>query len=157
MYFPSFKGFVNQDNPKFFSFYYPFIEFNPLSYSNPIIKRYKNYYYILSHRLQRNDDVFLKKTIISDDKGWLFNDYKNYSVQGVDSFRTTYTYYSDDDLNKEGSSTKIYEINLYTSMEKNYYSRYYMKIQNVIAVVGSLINIVFYFFQILSALLEIIF
>ena len=42
-------------------------------------------------------------------------------------------------------------------MEKNYYSRYYMKIQNVIAVVGSLINIVFYFFQILSALLEIIF
>ena len=151
MYFPSFKGFVNQDNPKFFSFYYPFIEFNPLSYSNPIIKRYKNYYYILSHRLQRNDDVFLKKTIISDDKGWLFNDYKNYSVWSVDSFRTTYTYYSNDDLNKEGSSTKIYEINLYTSMEKNYYSRYYMKIQNVIAVVGSLINIVFYFFQILSA------
>ena len=36
-------------------------------------------------------------------------------------------------------------------MEKNYYYRYYMKIQNVIAVVGSLINIVFYFFQILSA------
>ena len=81
----------------------------------------------------------------------MFNDYKNYSVWSVDSFRTTYTYYSDDDLNKEGSSTKIYEINLYTSMEKNYYSRYYMKIQNVIAVVGSLINIVFYFFQILSA------
>ena len=74
------KEFLNQDNPKFFAFYYPFIEFNPLSYSNPIIKRYKNYYYILSHRLQRNDDVFLKKTIISDDKGWLFNDYKNYSV-----------------------------------------------------------------------------
>ena len=55
------KSFLNQDDPKFFAFYYPLIEFNPLSYHSPIQKRYKNYYYCLSHRLQRNDDVFLKK------------------------------------------------------------------------------------------------
>ena len=145
------KSFLNQDNPKFFAFYYPLIEFNPLSYSNPILKRYKNYYYILSHRLQRNDDVFLKKTILADDKGWLFNSYKNFSDWGIDSFRTTYAYYSDDDLTNEGASTKIYELNLYSSLEKNYYTRYYMKIQNVIAVVGSLINLIFYIFQLLSS------
>ena len=145
------KSFLNQDDPKFFAFYYPLIEFNPLSYSNPIIKRYKNHYYILSHRLQRNDDVFLKKTILSDDKGWLFSSNKNFSDWGIDSFRTTYAYYSDDDLLNEGASTKIYELNLYTTMEKNYYTRYYMKIQNVIAVVGSLINLIFYICQILSA------
>ena len=72
---------------------------------------------------------------MNDDKGWLFNNYKNISDWGVDSFRTTYAYYSDNDLTNEGTSTKIYELNIYTSMEKNYYTRYYMKIQNVIAVV----------------------
>ena len=145
------RDFFNQDNPKFFAFYYPLIEFNPLSYTNPIRKRYKNYYYILNYRLQRNDDVFLKKTIMNDDKGWLFNKYVNFSDWGVDSFRTTYAYYWDDDLTFEGTSSKIYELNLYTTMEKNYYSRYYMKIQNVIAIAGSLINLIFYICELLTA------
>ena len=144
------RNFFNQDDPKFFAFYYPLIEFNPLSYTNPIRKRYKNYYYILNYRLQKNDDVFLKKTIMNDDKGWLFNNYVNFSDWGVDSFKTTYSYYCDDDLIIEGVSTKIYELNLYTCMEKNYYSRYYMKLQNVIAIVGSLINLIFYICELLS-------
>ena len=33
---------------------------------------------------------------------------------------------------------------LYTSMEKNYYTRYYMKLQNVVAIVGSLLNLIKY-------------
>ena len=144
------RNFLNQDNPKFFAFYYPLIEFNPLSYHSPIKKRYKNFYYCLSHRLQRNDDVFLKKTIMSDDKGWIFTNYKNISDWGVDSFKSTYSYYSDDDLMNDGSSSKIYEINLYTSMEKNLYTRYYLKVQNVIAICGSLINFIFFFFETIS-------
>ncbi len=144
------REFLNQDDPKFFALYYPLVEFNPLSYNEPLIRRYKNYYYCLSYRLQRNDDLFLKKTIMNDDKGWLLNEYKNITKWGVDSFRNTYAYFSDEDLTKEGSSTKIYEINLYTSMEKNYYTRYYMKIQNVIAITGSIINVVAYFFESLS-------
>ena len=145
------RDFLNQDNPKFFAFYYPIIEFNPYSYSKPIIKRYKIHYCILNYRLQRNDDVFLKKTIMNDDKGWLFNHYKNFSDWGIDSFSTTYFYFSDSDLNTEGVSTKIYELNLYTAMEKNYYSRYYMKFQNIIAIAGSLINLIFYICEMLSA------
>ena len=144
------REFLNQDNPKFFALYYPLVEFNPLSYQQPLIRRYKNYYYCLSHRLQRNDDIFLKKTTMNDDKGWVFTKYHNYSLWGVDSFRTTYAYFSDEDLTKEGSSTKIYEINLYTIMEKNYYTRYYMKIQNAIAVTASIINIIVYLFESLS-------
>ena len=144
------REFLNQDDPKFFALYYPLVEFNPLSYNEPLIRRYKNYYYCLSYRLQRNDDIFLKKTIMNDDKGWLLNQYNNITKWGVDSFRSTYAYFSDEDLTKEGSSTKIYEINLYTTMEKNYYTRYYMKIQNVIAITGSIINIFIYFFESLS-------
>ena len=143
----SLRKFLNQDDPKFFALYYPLVEFNPLSYNEPLIRRYKNFYYCLSYRLQRNDDIFLKKTIMNDDKGWLLNDYTNITKWGVDSYTTSYAYFSDEDLTKEGSSTKIYEINLYTSMEKNYYTRYYMKIQNAVAITGSIINVVAYFFE----------
>ena len=144
------REFLNQDHPKFFAFYYPLIEFNPLSYDQPLIRRYKNLYYCLSYRLQRNDDIFLKKTILNDDKGWLFNSNKNITKWGVDSIISTYAYFSNEDLVKEGSSTKIYEINLYTTMDKNYYTRYYVKLQNVIAVTGSIINIFIYFFEAIS-------
>ena len=147
------REFLNQDNPKFFAFYYPLVEFNPLSYEEPINIRYKNNYYCLSHRLQRNDDIFLKKTILNDDKGWLFDDDSNSSFWGIDKIKSTYAYFSDEDLTTEGSSTKIYEINLYTSMEKNYYTRYYMKIQNVIAIVGSLFNLLKYFCITISSII----
>ena len=114
LYYFEIQVFFCEDDPKFFALYYPLVEFNPLSYNEPLIRRYKNYYYCLSYRLQRNDDIFLKKTTMNDDKGWVFTKYHNYSLWGVDSFRTTYAYFSDEDLTKEGSSTKIYEINLYT-------------------------------------------
>ena len=144
------REFLNQDHPKFFAFYYPLIEFNPLSYNQPLVRRYKNLYYCLSYNLQRNDDIFLKKTIFNDDKGWLFNTNKNLSKWGVDSIKSTYAYFSDQDLIKDGSSTKIYEINLYSTMEKNYYTRYYVKLQNVIAITGSIINIFVYLFEAIS-------
>ena len=139
--------FLNQDHPKFFALYYPTIEFNPLSYNEPLMRFTKNYYYCLSPKLQRNDDIFLKKTIINDDKGWLLSNDKNFSAWGVDSIRSTYAFYSENDLRTDGSSSKIFEANLYTIRENNYYMRYYTKIQNVIAVVGSLINIIIFIFK----------
>ena len=141
------NDFLNQDHPKFFALYYPTIEFNPLSYNEPLMRFTKNYYYCLSPKLQRNDDIFLKKTIINDDKGWLLSNYKNFSAWGVDSIRSTYAFYSENDLRTDGSSSKIFEANLYTIRENNYYMRYYTKIQNVIAVVGSLINIIIFIFK----------
>ena len=144
--------FLNQDHPKFFALYYPTIEFNPLSYNEPLMRFTKNYYYCLSPKLQRNDDIFLKKTIINDDKGWLLTNEKNYSAWGVDNIRSTYAFFSEDDLRNDGASSKIFEANLYTIRENNYYQRYYTKIQNVIAVVGSLINIIIYLFKGISSL-----
>ena len=144
------RDFLNQDKPKFFAFYYPLVEFNPLSYNEPLKIRYKNHYYCLSYRLQRNDDIFLKKTIMNDNKGWFFDTNKNFSVWGIDSFQTTYSYFSDEDLTNEGSSSKIYEINIYSKIEKNYYTRYYMKIQNMLAIVGSLVNLVRYFLSMIA-------
>ncbi len=142
--------YLSQDNPKYFALYYPVIEFNPLSYKNPLIKIIKNYYYCLSTRLQRNDDIFLKKTILNDDKGWLIKSGKNSSFWGVDNIKSTYSFFFEEDLLSEGASSKIYELNLYTLRENNFYIRSYTKIQSVIAIVGSLMNIIIYFFGLIG-------
>ena len=144
------KSFLNQDHPKFFALYYQVIQFNPLSIKNPLMKIYKNFYYCLSYKLHRNDDIFLKKYIVNDDQGWLFSNSKNISDWGVDLIRSTYSFYNENDLTTEGASSKIFEVNLYTTMEKNYYTRYYLKIQNVIANIGSLINIFIILFSVIS-------
>ena len=144
------KQFFNKDNPRIFSLYYPVVEFDPLSYFNPLKIHYKNYYYYLNHQTQRSDDFFLKKTILNDDKGWLFDNIKNISLWGIDTITSSYNFFSEKDLNTEGSSSKIYTLKIYNTMENNYYTRYYMKIHNVIAIVGSLVNVILYSFFIIN-------
>ena len=63
---------------------------------------------------------------------------------------TSYNFFSEKDLNTEGSSSKIYTLKIYNTMENNYYTRYYMKIHNVIAIVGSLVNVILYSFFIIN-------
>ena len=144
------KQFFNKDNPRIFSLYYPVVEFDPLSYFNPLKIHYKNYYYYLNHQTQRSDDFFLKKTILNDDKGWLFDNIKNISLWGIDTITSSYNFFSEKYLNTEGSSSKIYTLKIYNTMENNYYTRYYMKIHNVIAIVGSLVNVILYSFFIIN-------
>jgi hypothetical protein len=130
------------DKDIYFSLYYPDVQFNPLSYNQPLKIKYKNYYFDLNHKSQRRDDLYLKKTILNDDKGWLFNNIKNISLWGVDKITSSFKYFSEDELIIENSSSKIYSLSIYNTVENNYFTRNYTKFQNVIAVVGTLINLI---------------
>ena len=55
------RSIFNQERPIYFSFYYPVIEFDPLSYNYPLKIRYKNYNYDLNHKIQKSDSFILKK------------------------------------------------------------------------------------------------
>ena len=136
------NNIFNQDNPIYFSFFYPTVEFDPLSYNFPLRIHYKKYYYNLNHRSQRSDHFYLKKTILDDDKGLLFNEIKNYFLWGIDKMTASYKFYSEKDLTTEGSSSKIYTLTIYNTVETNYYTRHYTKFQNVIAIVGTLFNLI---------------
>ena len=144
------KNFFNQDNPRIISIFYPVVEFDPLSYNNPLKIHYKNYYYYLNHQTQRSDDFFLKKTILNDDKGLLLNKVKNISFWGIEQIISGYSFFTEKDLTTEGSSSRIYTLKLYNTIENNYYTRHYTKIHNVVAIVGSLINLFLHFFVFLS-------
>ena len=137
------KKIFNKNYPAFFSIYYPVIEFDPFSYNNPLKVRYKNYHYDLSHLTQRSDIFQLKKTILNDDKGWLFNEKNNISYWGIDKITSSYKFYTEDELIIEGTSSKIYSLTIMNTIENNLYIRNYIKIQNVIAIVGTLFNLIF--------------
>ena len=144
------KQFFNQEQPRIFSLYYPVVEFDPLSYSNPLRIHYKNYYYYLNHQTQRSDDFFLKKTILNDDKGWLFDKITNISLWGIETITSSYAFFNEKDLNTKGSSSRIYTLKIYNLMENNYYTRNYTKIYNVIVIVGSLLNVILNSFLIIN-------
>ena len=138
------RSIFNQEKPIYFSFYYPVIEFDPLSYNYPLKIRYKNYNYDLNHKIQKSDSFILKKTILNDDKGWLLNNIKNLSFWGIEQITFSYKFFTEEELNNEGVSSKIYSLSIYNTAEHNYYKRYYTKFQNVFAIIGSLINLIFY-------------
>ncbi len=128
------------DNPMLFSLYYPIYDFNPNSFKTPLVKSYKNYFYYLSHKLQKNDRLFIKQYTLKDDRGWLYqkNNYSN--VWGVQKIISDYSYYTEEDLLKENSSSLFYTMNIYMTKEATFYNRFYTKIQEVIAVIGGLVG-----------------
>ena len=132
----------NQEKPIYFSFYYPIIEFDPLSYNNPLRIHYKNYYYTINHKSQREDEFYLKKTILNDDKGYILNKFEKNYFWGIDKIISSYNFFSEEELTIENSSSKIYSLSLFNNVEKNYYSRHYTKFHHVIAIVSSLINLI---------------
>ena len=136
------SNIFNLNNPIYFSLFYPIYQFNPNSFKNPFIKTYKNYFYSLNHKLQKNDRLFIKQYYFYDDHGWLFQNIKKNSVWGVDEIISDYYYSSEEDLSKEGSSSLFYTMNIYMEEEIISISRYYTKIQEVIAVVGGLIGFI---------------
>ena len=128
------------DNPMLFSLYYPIYDFNSNSFKNPLVKSYKNYFYYLSHKLQKNDRLFIKQYNLKDDRGWIYQKNNYTSVWGVQKIISDYSYYTEEELLKENSSSLFYTMNIYMTKESIFYSRFYIKIQEVIAIVGGLIG-----------------
>ena len=132
----------NNENPILFSLYYPIYYFDFNSINNPLVKCYKNYFYYLNYNLQKNDRLYIKRYILNDDQGILLENKKEISVWGVDKILGDFSYFSNEELNKENSSSLFYLMNVYMSSEKTYYKRYYTKIQDVIAEFGGLISVI---------------
>ena len=131
----------NLDDPMLFSLYYPVYYFDHNSLKQPLNKNYKNYFYYLNHKLQKNDRIYIKHYILYDDQGWMFVNKKKKSVWGVDDIKSDFSYFTEEQLTKENSSSLFYLMNIYMTPEKTYYSRFYTKIQDVMAEVGGLIGV----------------
>ena len=131
----------NIDNPMLFSLYYPVYYFDHNSVKNPLSKKYKNYFYYLNHKLQKNDRIYIKNYVLNDDQSWLFVNNKIKSVWGVDQITSDFSFSTEEQLTKENASSMFYLMNVYMTPDKTYYRRFYIKIQDVIAEIGGIIGV----------------
>ena len=130
--------FLNEEI--YMTIYYSTINFRVNNIKEPFSKNYDIYYCVIDNKLRKSDKIYIRKSILNDDKGWLFNDNHNYSVWGVDSILTDYQYYTNEEINQNGFSSHIYTANFYMSFQKNYYTRTYAKLQEIIAILSGLLT-----------------
>ena len=130
----------------YFSLYYSTIEFKVNELNHPFSRKHGNYFTQLSFNFRKNDRIFIHEQILNDDQGWLMNEYKNTSMWGISALATDYQYFENTLLNTTGFSSKFYSLNIYMTNEKKYYTRKYMKIQDLLSIIGGL----FTFFNLLG-------
>ena len=119
-------------------FYFSTINFRVNNIKEPFSRKHDIHYCLLDNKLRKSDKIYIKKDILNEDKGGLFNSPKNYSVWGVDTINTDYQVISNEEMSQDNFSSYIYNANFYMSLQKNYYTRRYSKIQDIIAIVGGL-------------------
>jgi len=129
-------------NKILFSVYYSVVEFRIDDLKNPLSRKHTNYFTFLSHNFRKNDKLFLNEKIVNDDQGWLINNYKNISIWGGNEIKSDYEYYDNEKITTEGFSSMIYSFNIYMTSTKNYYTRKYMKVPDVLYMIGGLITFI---------------
>lgn len=127
----------------YFTIYYPIYYFNPLNIDNPIVINYNVYYFRMSHTMQRTDRINLKEISMIDDQGVIFEAKRNITEWVFDDLKSDYIYYPEEELERENTSSKFYSLCFYLTKDYNSFQRKYMKFQDIIPFLGSIVKIVF--------------
>ena len=134
----------------YINIYYPLYEFDSNDKNSQLKIIYKSYIYTLSHTLQKNDRMFLKKITLNDDQGWLFNEKKNYTVYSFDLMEYEYNAKSHMEFGQFNSSSLIYTMNVYVGNKFEYITRNYIKIQDIIGIISGLFRVILICFSIFN-------
>ena len=131
--------FYNHQNI-YFSVYYTTIDFRVNDLKHPLNRKHMNYFTYISHNFRKTDRLFIQEQILNDDQGWIISSHKNISIWGGQSINSDYRYYNDETINEEGFNSMFYSITLYMTNSKIYYTRKYMKVPDVFALIGGLLT-----------------
>ena len=125
-------NYIGEDNSLEISVYYPFVQFQPTNKTFPVIVIYKQFFYHISRYVNKIDRLYLKENILTDDSGWITTKETNHSYWGINSIQgDTYLSGIQNDFMKEGSSSRVYSLNLYLEQEIVHYKRYYKKLYTI--------------------------
>jgi hypothetical protein len=126
----------------YFDMVYPEYNFVPNDIENPLIIEYKNYYYPLNFNLRKKNRMFMKKVLLNDDLGRMFEDFKPKQLYSYHELLTDYFYFRDEDYGDPKQDSTIYTMFLYFRKPFDSYNRSFMKIQDLAAIVGGFLKIV---------------
>ena len=112
--------------------YYKDNYINPKNYSDPIKQRYGSIYSMIEYDLYKEIEVFFKAIFLSTDTGLITEDYK------VDkTFQLSYKTI-DFSFNTEGVGGLIATYWIYFNRDVDYYTRRYLKLQELGASIGGI-------------------
>jgi len=137
------KKLMISDNKLYFSILYPQYYFNPYDLQNALSYQYVNYYNDLSVNLQKLDRIFFKKIELVDDQGLLTTDYVNHTLSSFNKMQNGVSIKLDNDFNDKSLSSEMYSMILYYSKSKEKFVRSYMKVQELLAIVGGFMQIIY--------------
>jgi len=147
---------ADQDNSFEMEIYYPVVHYQPMNKTNPIIVKYTNYFYHLSRFSNKIDRIYLQHHILNDDKGLIFKNEKSYSAWGYLSLNgDSYSTGDKRDLMNEGSTSRLYSLNIYLKSEVVYYNRSYKKLFLIIADGLPIVSVVFTVFKLIAKVFKI--
>ncbi len=116
--------------------------FAPNDIEDPLKPKIRNYYAPIDFNLRKMDRIYFKRTVLTDDKGWILKDPIKTEISGYDKLVSDYFFYFDEDYELVGGQRSLYEMTFYQAKPFNNISRKYMKIQDVGAIVGGLLKFV---------------
>ena len=143
-------SFINIYGGVYFDLYYPKFYFVPNDLQNPMRIQYENYYFRMSAEMRKLDSLYFANYMLSDDKGWIIKDKVQTNLYASDVIKSDYLYYPDMSYGAPGQDATFYGLNIYISKEYTLINRYFMKIQDLLAVVGGFSQIVLYMGLLLS-------
>ena len=142
---------INTYNTLSFDFYYPVIQFQPTNLKIPISIIYKNYIYQLSTYSYKIEKLYIQEHILSDDKNFIYTDYKNSSCWGISSlYGDDYLFSNQLDPIMKKNPSKIFTMEIFMDDGLVFYTRTYKKIISIISNVFPIFRFILYFFNFIT-------
>jgi hypothetical protein len=128
----------------FVHFIFNEIKFDIDNYQMPLKKQFNNFFSILSNNLNKRDFIYITEKKVIQDDGVIFVSEKNFVEVGV-SKKVEKDFFFFDKINSDDEITDItnefYVMYLMTDSQYNFYSRKYMKFQQLIAELSGFMNL----------------
>jgi hypothetical protein len=137
-----------------FSMMYPVAYFNPNSLDKPLDFKMKTYSFPLQLNLVKWDYFSFSQIKLADDIGWIVQNVKNSTIPTFQEQNFDYRFYTVDNMATPGSDSNIYTLLLQFTKQTILYSRSYMKIQELLAVMGGFVTTTMSIFRIISMLMN---
>ena len=144
---------AGEDNSYTFDVFYPVVHYQPFIKEKPLYVKYANYFYHLSRYSNKIDRIFLHKYQLDDDHGWITkegNIITNWGYVAISG--DSYTTGDKKDLVNEGSSSRLYSLNIYVNSDVVNYTRSYKKLLLIVANGLPNINLIITIFRTISAI-----
>lgn len=134
-------------NAVYFSMFYPSLFTLPNDYNNMFHIKYINHFYSLSPYVSKVDRIYYKHNYLEDDVGWIFKDVVYFSIISNENIKGDISLINN---NYDGEGLlQFYNFNVYYSSDYVKYSRSFMKLQELAALVGGFMEMIVFVCQII--------